>query len=81
MSNQTYTIHGTAHGRYTITLADGRPGRLAVVDENGAVVSYDNEVARACWGVAQESLELLWKGQGHLRAVPRPPERAKEIAA
>jgi len=47
--------------------ANGRPCRLAVIDEQGNVVSADAQVAREAFNVAVSSYKQLLKGQGHIR--------------
>lgn len=47
--------------------ANGRPCRLAVIDDQGNIVSADAQVAREAFNVAISSYKQLLKGQGHIR--------------
>ncbi len=66
-------ISAVAHEGLTVTV-DGKPGRLAVLDEAGNVVSSGAMVAREVEAVAINSYRQLWQGQGHLRVHGKPLE-------
>lgn len=59
-------ISAVAHEGLTVTV-DGRPGRLAIVDADGRVVSAGDMVAREALAVAVNCYRNLLQGQGHLR--------------
>lgn len=61
-----YTIEAQAHTRYRISTPDGRPARLAIIDDAGNVISAEDDISRACWELALQAQENFWKGQGHL---------------
>lgn len=72
---QGVVITAVAHEGLTV-LVDGKPGRLAIVDEAGNVVTASPMVAREAEAVAQNALRNLWKGQGYLRVHSQPLEVA-----
>lgn len=72
MPDAAYTITAQAHTRYRITTPDGRPARLAIIDDAGNVVAAGDDVTRDCWLVAIEAQENLWKGMGHLKVTTKP---------
>lgn len=55
----------------TVTI-NGKPGRLAVIGEDGQVIAAGPDVAREAEAVAINSYRSLLKGQGHLRVVSKP---------
>jgi hypothetical protein len=59
-------ISAVAHEGLTVTV-DGKPGRLAVLDEAGNVISSGPLVAREVEAVAIKSYRALWRGEGHVR--------------
>lgn len=59
-------ISAVAHEGLSVTV-DGRPGRLAVVDEHGQIVSAGDMVAREALAVAVNCYRNFLQGQGHLR--------------
>lgn len=68
---QGVVITAVAHEGLTV-FVDGKPGRLAIVDEDGNVITASPMVAREAEAVAHNSLRNLWKGQGHLRVHSNP---------
>jgi len=59
-------ISATVSTGFSATTADGKPARLAVVDEEGNVIEVGDHVAWAAWRVCVEVQENFWQGQGHL---------------
>lgn len=59
-------ISAVAHEGLSVTV-DGRPGRLAIVDADGRVVSAGDMVAREVLAVAVNCHRNFQQGQGHLR--------------
>ncbi|MEJ1936590.1 hypothetical protein WDZ92_40885 [Nostoc sp. NIES-2111] len=55
-------------------LVDGKPGRLAIVDDAGNIVSTSALVAREAEAVAINSYRQMLKGMGHLRVLSKPLE-------
>lgn len=48
-------------------LVNGRPARLAIVDESGAIVAEGDRVAREAEAVAINQYRQTMRGLGHLR--------------
>ena len=59
-------ISAVAMEGLTVTV-DGRPGRLAIVDADGNVVSAGDMVAREALAVAVNCYRHFLQGHGHLR--------------
>ena len=51
---------------------DGRPARLAVVDESGQVLEAGPTIADAVWDVSIRSYREFLLGSGHLRVLAKP---------
>jgi len=68
----TAQISARIHSGLTVKLADGRPGKLAIVDDVGAVVDASPDVAREAWLVAIASYKNFLIGQGHLVVLSGP---------
>lgn len=56
-----------------VQTADGRPAKLAIIDEAGKVVEYGDAVAEEAWNVAIASYKNFLAGNGHLRVQTEPP--------
>ncbi|WP_018991283.1 class II aldolase/adducin head domain-containing protein [Aromatoleum toluclasticum] len=59
-------ISGSATTGMTVTTRDGRPARLAVLDEDGNVIEAGDAVAREAWNVAIQCHRNFWQANGHL---------------
>jgi len=70
---QGVLITAVAHEGLSV-LVDLKPGRLAIVDEDGHVVTASPLVAREAEAVALNSYRQMLKGQGHLRVLSKPLE-------
>ena len=68
----TARISARIHSGLAVKLPDGRPGKLAIVDESGAMVDASPAVAREAWLVAIASYKNFLIGQGHLRVLSGP---------
>lgn len=68
----TAQISAVIHQGLTVKLADGSPGKLAIIGEDGGVVDASPAVAREAWLVAIASYKRLLIGQGHLRVLSGP---------
>ncbi|MCE2658327.1 MAG: hypothetical protein LW854_08765 [Rubrivivax sp.] len=64
-------ISAVGHEGLSVT-ANGRPARLAVVDENGQVLVAGPEVAQEAEAVAINMYRKIWQHQGHLRVHSKP---------
>lgn len=69
---QTAQISAVIHQGLTVKLADGRPGKLAIVDADGTVVDASPAVARQAWLVSIACHKNFLIGQGHLRVLSGP---------
>lgn len=58
---------------FRLTTKDGRPLRMALVDETGSIVEVGDDVALAAWRVCIEVQENFWEGKGHLIVYTSPP--------
>lgn len=59
-------ISAVVHTGLEVTI-DGKPGRLAIVSEDGQIVAEGTAVAREAQAVALNCYRNVLKGQGHLR--------------
>lgn len=64
-------ISAVAHEGLTITV-DGKPGRLAIVDETGQVVTASPLVAREVESVVLNMHRNFWQAQGWMRVYSKP---------
>jgi hypothetical protein len=60
-------VSAVAHEGLSIQV-EGRPARLAIIDEQGRVVAAGDQVAEEVEAVAINSYRAFLRGQGHLRA-------------
>lgn len=70
-------ISAVTHEGLSVTV-DGRPGRLAVVTEDGQVVAMGQQVAREVRNVAVNCYRSMLMGQGHLRVMSPPIAHCKQ---
>lgn len=70
---QAARISATVSTGFNCTTADGKPARLAIVDEAGNVIEAGADVAWAAWRVCIEVQENYWEGMGHLVVHSSPP--------
>jgi len=68
----TAEISAVIHQGLTVKLADGRVGRLGVLDDKGNVIDTTPGVAREAWNVAIECYKNFLVGQGHQRVRSGP---------
>lgn len=59
-------ITAVAHEGLTV-LANGKPARLAIIDDDGNVLAAGDAVAREAEAVALNCYRNFLKGNGHLR--------------
>lgn len=72
-------ISAVTHEGLSVTV-DGRPGRLAVVTDDGQVVVMGQQVAREVRNVAVNCYRAMLQGQGHLRVMSPPIAHGKAPA-
>lgn len=66
LSLQRACISAAIHSGLRVTTSDGKPARLAIIDDDGNVIEDSPQVAREAWIVAQQAYRNFLKGQGHL---------------
>jgi hypothetical protein len=62
---------------YQFTTADGRPARLAIIDDQGNVVESGEAVAREAWNVCIAVIKNFKIGKGHIVVHSAPPGLAQ----
>ncbi len=62
---------------YRFTTADGRPARLAIIDDEGNVVEAGDTVAKEAWNVCIAVIKNFKIGQGHIVVHSAPPGPAE----
>ncbi len=65
-------LSAVIHQGLTVTLPDGRAGRLAIIDAAGQVIDDTPAVAREAFNVAIASYKNFLVGKGHLRVRTGP---------
>lgn len=68
---QGVVISKVAHEGLRVTV-DGKPARLAVIDDEGRIISAGTMVAREANAVAVNSYRQFLQGEGHLRVLSNP---------
>ncbi|UBM24225.1 hypothetical protein K8374_17875 [Pseudomonas sp. p1(2021b)] len=63
---------------YRFTTADGRPARLAIIDDQGNVVEAGETVAQETWNVCVTVIKKFMIGQGHIVVHSAPPGAAAQ---
>lgn len=66
---------------YQLTTADGRPARMAIIDEDGNVIESGPAVAKEAWNVCIAVQKNFWIGQGHYVVHSSPPGQRKPAKA
>lgn len=66
-------ISAVAHEGLCVTV-DGKPARLAIVDDAGNIITASPLVAREAEAVALNSYRSFLQGKGHLRVMSKPLE-------
>lgn len=75
-------ISANVNTGYQLTTADGRPARLAIIDEEGNVIAAGEAVAKEAWNVCIAVQKNFWIGQGHFVVHSSPPgHRSANMAA
>jgi hypothetical protein len=65
-------ISGVCHEGLSVTTIDGRPCKLAIIDDNGKIIDEGPTVAREAWNVTLAVYKKFLIGQGHLRILSTP---------
>ncbi|MFL1551682.1 hypothetical protein ACI77I_21745 [Pseudomonas sp. D47] len=66
---------------YQFTTVDGRPARLAIIDDQGNVVESGDAVAREAWNVCIAVVKNFKIGQGHIVVHSAPPGLPRSLSA
>lgn len=67
------TISANVSTGFQVKTAEGRPARLAIIDDDGNVIEAGEAVAREAWNVCIAVQRNFWIGQGHLVVHSSPP--------
>lgn len=67
------SIKANASTGYIAETLDGKPAKLAIIDDDGNVLASGQDVAWAAWSICVEALENLWTCQGWLVVHSSPP--------
>lgn len=68
-------LSGVVYDGLRCTTRDGKPARLAVLDEDGNIIAEGREVEREAWNVTLLVYRQFLQGQGHLRVHAEAPGR------
>lgn len=66
-------ISANASSGFVATSRDGKPLRMALVDDEGNIVEAGELVRWAAWHICTEALENLWQCKGWLVIHSSPP--------
>lgn len=69
----TCEISAVSFAGFSIRTQDGRPARLAIIDEDGKIIDASATVSEHAWAVAIQAHREFLKGHGHLRVYATPP--------
>ncbi|MCG8990790.1 hypothetical protein MI467_28495 [Delftia acidovorans] len=64
-------ISAVSHEGLSVSI-NGKPGRLAVITEDGQIVAAGKEVAREAQAVAVNCYRNFLQGKGYLRTLSKP---------
>lgn len=73
-------ISAVSHEGLSVSI-NGKPGRLAIVNESGQVIAAGEEVAREAQAVAVNCYRNFLKGKGFLRILSKPIESVRTLAS
>lgn len=68
---QGIVISAVGHEGLSV-LVNGKPARLAIIDDNGQVLAAGSDVAKEAEAVSVNSYRNFLKGQGFLRVLSKP---------
>lgn len=74
-------ISANVNTGFQMTTADGRPARLAILDEDGNIIEAGPAVAKEAWNVCIAVQKNFWRGMGHLIVHSEPPGQAQKANA
>ena len=68
----TMQLSAVVHEGIRIDHPEGKPCRIAIIDENGQVVAGGEDVTKAVFDVAIAAFQNLLKARGHMRTYSKP---------
>ncbi|AOV01537.1 hypothetical protein N5K37_13805 [Delftia tsuruhatensis] len=68
-------ISAVSHEGLSVSI-NGKPGRLAIITEEGQIIAAGSDVAREAQAVAVNSYRNFLQGKGFLRILSKPIEPA-----
>lgn len=73
-------ISAVSHEGLSVSI-NGKPGRLAILDEDGQVIAVGTEVAREAQAVSINCYRNFLQGKGFLRILSKPihPNSASDL--
>jgi hypothetical protein len=71
----TSEISAVIHRGLSVKTNDGKPARLAIIDEHGNIIEAGDQVALEAFMVSIASYKNFLKGNGHLRVSNYDPEK------
>ncbi|MCO8162011.1 hypothetical protein NJC38_07550 [Pseudomonas sp. 21LCFQ010] len=66
-------ISANVNKGYQLTTSDGRPARLAIIDDQGNVVESGAAVEKEAWNVCIKVMKNFKIGMGHIVVHSTPP--------
>lgn len=70
-------VSAVSHEGLSVTI-DGKPGRLAILNEAGEIVASGSQVASEVEAVALLNYRQFLQGKGYLRVVGKPIEASND---
>ena len=69
-------ISAISYEGLSVRTEDGRSATLAIVDSDGHVIASGHDVELAAWEAAVKAYRDYLMGQGHLRTLVKPENKA-----
>lgn len=67
------TVSAVCFEGLSVTTADGKHAKLAIIDESGKIIEAGSTVAQEVWNVTLACYKNFLQGMGHLRVYTSPP--------
>lgn len=75
------TMTGTLWAGLTVKTRDGRPAKLAIIDDAGNVIESGVSVAREAWNIVLQVHRNYLQDKGHLIVHSTPPGLPRPVKA